>query len=209
MCSSDLHRVRRHAGPGRADPGDPVRRRRVQPERLHGWRALHGVRAVPVPGRARPRRAVRPARPPPPAALQPRRIRRGLRRLRPRPLAADTVCRAHHRRHLGRQHLDRAGGACGSLVAGGPVEDLRAARRIHRTGLHSRSRDRRRAVERLGPQGAGDRRSHQMDPANVDEALHEVRLTEYDLARIKHPNGEVVPAIEVPFEIRFKGFIPL
>ena len=34
-------------------------------------------------------------------------------------------------------------------------------------------------------------------------ARHEVR--EYELARIKRPDGEVVPAIEVPFEIRFQG----
>lgn len=39
----------------------------------------------------------------------------------------------------------------------------------------------------------------------LETMLNEIRMDEYELARIKHPNGEIVPAIEVPFEIRFPG----
>lgn len=50
-----------------------------------------------------------------------------------------------------------------------------------------------------------DFRSFEAALATLDEMMHMARMDEYRLAQIKHPNGEIVPAIEVPFEIRFRG----
>lgn len=41
--------------------------------------------------------------------------------------------------------------------------------------------------------------------ATLDEMIDSGAFHEYELAQIHHPDGRVVPAIEVPFEIRFKG----
>ena len=50
-----------------------------------------------------------------------------------------------------------------------------------------------------------DYRSAEAGLATLDEMFHSVDMQSYELAEIKHPDGSVVPAIEVPFEIRFKG----
>lgn len=65
-------------------------------------------------------------------------------------------------------------------------------------------------------QQSNDSRSFEAALSTFEEMLSEVRIQEYELAKIRRPNnpaeilqglsgGVVVPAIEVPFEIRFKG----
>lgn len=41
--------------------------------------------------------------------------------------------------------------------------------------------------------------------STLDEMIESSVFREYELAQIHHPSGKIVPAIEVPFEIRFKG----
>lgn len=41
--------------------------------------------------------------------------------------------------------------------------------------------------------------------ATLEEMIAAESMLEYELAMIKHPDGSIIPAIEVPFEIRFKG----
>ena len=50
-----------------------------------------------------------------------------------------------------------------------------------------------------------DYRSFEAALSTLEEMMHTIKMEEYRLAQIRHPNGEIVPAIEVPFEIRFKG----
>lgn len=50
-----------------------------------------------------------------------------------------------------------------------------------------------------------DYRGFNASLCTLEEMFNEVKLQEYKLAEIKKPDGTVVPAIEVPFEIRFKG----
>lgn len=50
-----------------------------------------------------------------------------------------------------------------------------------------------------------DYRSFEASLATLEAMFDEAKLDDYELAKIRRPDGEVVPAIEVPFEIRFKG----
>lgn len=50
-----------------------------------------------------------------------------------------------------------------------------------------------------------DDRSFEAAIATLDEMIAEAKMTEWELMTIKKPDGEVVPAIEVPFELRLKG----
>ena len=50
-----------------------------------------------------------------------------------------------------------------------------------------------------------DYRNFDASLATLDEMMDFIQMDEFRLAKIKHPNGEIVPAIEVPFEIEFKG----
>lgn len=51
-----------------------------------------------------------------------------------------------------------------------------------------------------------DYRSFEACLATLEAMIAEVRMNEYELAQIKTPSGEVKPAIEVPFKIRFPDF---
>lgn len=50
-----------------------------------------------------------------------------------------------------------------------------------------------------------DERSLEACVATLLEMCHEAKMTEWELMTIRRPDGEVVPAIEVPFELRLKG----
>lgn len=50
-----------------------------------------------------------------------------------------------------------------------------------------------------------DYRSFEAALATLEEMLRFRELSEYRLAEIRRPDGVVVPAVEVPFSIRFKG----
>lgn len=50
-----------------------------------------------------------------------------------------------------------------------------------------------------------DYRSFEASLSTLEAMFDEAKLDDYDLAKIRTPGGEIVPAIEVPFEIRFKG----
>lgn len=50
-----------------------------------------------------------------------------------------------------------------------------------------------------------DDRSCEAALATLEEMFESVAMLDYELAQIKKPDGTIVPAIEVPFEIRFKG----
>ena len=50
-----------------------------------------------------------------------------------------------------------------------------------------------------------DYRGFDASLATLEAMFAETKMTEYDLAKIKKPDGTIVPAVEVPFEIRFKG----
>jgi hypothetical protein len=50
-----------------------------------------------------------------------------------------------------------------------------------------------------------DFRSLEACTSTLEEMIESSALGEYELAQIKHPSGLVVPAIEVPFEIRLNG----
>lgn len=50
-----------------------------------------------------------------------------------------------------------------------------------------------------------DDRSLESCIATLEEMTYEARMTEWELIEIKKPDGEVVPAIEVPFALRLKG----
>ena len=50
-----------------------------------------------------------------------------------------------------------------------------------------------------------DERSLEACVATLEEMIAEAKMTEWELMTIVNPKGEVVPAIEVPFEIRLKG----
>jgi hypothetical protein len=54
-------------------------------------------------------------------------------------------------------------------------------------------------------QQTNDYRSLEAGLATLEEMFDAVAMADYELAQIRKPDGEVVPAIEVPFEIRFKG----
>lgn len=41
--------------------------------------------------------------------------------------------------------------------------------------------------------------------STLDEMIDEAKMNEWELMQIRKPDGEVVPAIEVPFELRLKG----
>ncbi|MGL5935903.1 MAG: PD-(D/E)XK nuclease family protein [Cetobacterium sp.] len=43
--------------------------------------------------------------------------------------------------------------------------------------------------------------------ATLEEMTHEANMTEWELMNIRKPNGEIVPAIEVPFALRLKGIV--
>lgn len=50
-----------------------------------------------------------------------------------------------------------------------------------------------------------DNRSFEAALQTLEEMFIESNIQEYKLAKIKRPDGEIVPAVEVPFEIRLKG----
>lgn len=50
-------------------------------------------------------------------------------------------------------------------------------------------------------------RSLEACASTLDEMIDSDVFSEYELAMIKHPDGRTVPAIEVPFEIRFKNIV--
>lgn len=50
-----------------------------------------------------------------------------------------------------------------------------------------------------------DFRSFEASLSTLEEMMDYGQMEEYELAMIRKPDGEVVPAIEVPFEIRFNG----
>ncbi len=50
-----------------------------------------------------------------------------------------------------------------------------------------------------------DYRSLEACMATLDEMTHEAKMLEWELMTIRKPDGEVVPAVEVPFELRLKG----
>lgn len=52
---------------------------------------------------------------------------------------------------------------------------------------------------------SNDYRSIEACISTLDAMMDKSEVNEYSLAQIKNPRGEVVPAVEVPFEIRFKG----
>lgn len=54
-------------------------------------------------------------------------------------------------------------------------------------------------------QQSNDYRSFNATLATLELMFEDIKMNEYELAMIKHPDGSVVPAIEVPFEIRFDG----
>jgi hypothetical protein len=50
-----------------------------------------------------------------------------------------------------------------------------------------------------------DDRSLEAALSTLDEMMYKMDMSEWELVNIKKPNGEEVPAVEVPFEIRLKG----
>ena len=52
-----------------------------------------------------------------------------------------------------------------------------------------------------------DDRSLESAISTLEEMTHEAGMTEWELMNIKKPDGEVVPAIEVPFALRLKGIV--
>jgi hypothetical protein len=50
-----------------------------------------------------------------------------------------------------------------------------------------------------------DYRSFEAALMTLETMMDEIRMDEYELARVKKPDGTIAPAIEVPFEIRFPG----
>lgn len=50
-----------------------------------------------------------------------------------------------------------------------------------------------------------DYRSLEACMATLIEMCHEANMTEWEVMQIRKPDGEVVPAVEVPFELRLKG----
>lgn len=50
-----------------------------------------------------------------------------------------------------------------------------------------------------------DDRSLEAAIATLDEMIDEAKMNEWELMKIMRPDGVVVPAIEVPFELRLKG----
>lgn len=50
-----------------------------------------------------------------------------------------------------------------------------------------------------------DDRSLEASLSTLEEMMHQMDMSEWELMEIKKPCGEVVPAIEVPFELRLKG----
>ena len=50
-----------------------------------------------------------------------------------------------------------------------------------------------------------DDRSLEASIATLDEMIDEAKMNEWELMTIRKPDGVVVPAIEVPFELRLKG----
>lgn len=48
-------------------------------------------------------------------------------------------------------------------------------------------------------------RSFEACLSTLERMMAEIKMNEYKLAEIRHPNGTIVPAVEVPFEIRFPG----
>lgn len=50
-----------------------------------------------------------------------------------------------------------------------------------------------------------DHRSLEACMATLIEMCHEANMTEWEVMQIRKPDGEVVPAVEVPFELRLKG----
>ena len=54
-------------------------------------------------------------------------------------------------------------------------------------------------------QQSNEYRSLEAGLATLHEMFDATSMADYELAQIRKPDGEVVPAIEVPFEIRFNG----
>jgi virulence-associated protein VapD len=54
-------------------------------------------------------------------------------------------------------------------------------------------------------QQTNDYRSYEAALSTLEQMMDRSRVGDYRLASIRNPAGEVVPAIEVPFEIRFRG----
>lgn len=52
-----------------------------------------------------------------------------------------------------------------------------------------------------------DDRSLESAISTLEEMTHEAGMTEWELMQIRKPDGEVVPAIEVPFALRLKGIV--
>lgn len=52
---------------------------------------------------------------------------------------------------------------------------------------------------------SNDFRSFEACLSTLEMMMDEIKMNEYELVQIKTPSGEVKPAIEVPFEIRFTG----
>lgn len=50
-----------------------------------------------------------------------------------------------------------------------------------------------------------DNRSLEACISTLIETCHEANMTEWEVMQIRKPDGEVVPAVEVPFELRLKG----
>ena len=116
--------------------------RRVAPRRRP---AVRGVFALPARGGAGAGRALRSLGPPADPDLQPRRHRRQLRDAGAGAQPDDAVPRAHRRRAVGRQHLDRARLRRRRHRAEGSRARLRTDRRGLRPGIHLRPGAERRA----------------------------------------------------------------
>jgi PD-(D/E)XK nuclease superfamily len=52
-----------------------------------------------------------------------------------------------------------------------------------------------------------DDRSLEACIATLEEMTYEANMTEWEVMQIRKPDGEVVPAIEVPFALRLKGIV--
>ena len=52
-----------------------------------------------------------------------------------------------------------------------------------------------------------DDRSLEACISTLEEMTYEANMTEWELVNIRKPTGEIVPAIEIPFELRLKGIV--
>ena len=52
-----------------------------------------------------------------------------------------------------------------------------------------------------------DDRSLEACISTLEEMTYEANMTEWELVNIRKPDGNIVPAIEIPFELRLKGIV--